>query len=127
MKLSELARQVTLRAVPGTRIPFEKLDRWQKQSSPWTCTLTFQGRRLTVDYFQGHAVTEKPDSPNVLSSLLSDASFAQLSFEEFCGELGYETSKEARKTYRACLAMATKLEKLLGNEYQTFMSSENDV
>lgn len=127
MKLSELARQVTLRAAPGTRIPFEKLDRWQQQSNPWTCTLTFQGRRLTVDYFQGTGISENPDSPGVMSSLLSDASFAQMSFEEFCNELGYEPSKEARKIYRACLAMKTKLEKLLGNEYETFMSSENDI
>jgi len=132
MKLSELAQTVEIRSKPGTRVPFQKQQRWQQEANGWTCTLAYRGRRLTIDFWQGTGIRGEPDAAGVLSCLLSDASGAQKSFENFCDNFGYDrgepdSRKEAMKIYRACVAMATKLEKLLGSDYASFMSAENDV
>jgi hypothetical protein len=134
MTISELAKKVEIRSKPGTRVPFHKQDPWQQASNPWTCTLTYRGRRLTVDYWQGVGIREEPYAADILSNLLSDASSYtnSSSFEDFCSEFGHDSENKSSRTkalkiYRACAAMATKLEKLLGSDYAMFMSAENDV
>jgi len=128
MKLSELAQTVTMKVAPGTRVPREKQDKWQLQSNGYTCTLAYQGRRLTVDFWQGTGISGNPDVAGVLSSLLLDASCGQESFEDFCSNMGLNTdSRSALKTYKVCASMNTKLQRLLGSDYVTFLSAENDV
>lgn len=134
MILSELAKKVEIRSKPGTRVPFHKQDPWQQASNPWTCTLTYRGRRLAVDYWQGTDIKEEPRAADVISNLIGDASSYtnNPSVDDFCAEFGYDSKNKssrarALKLYRACAAMATKLEKLLGGDYSTFMSAENDV
>lgn len=132
MKLSELAKKVEIRSKPGSRVPFHKQDPWQQSANSWTCTLTYRGRRLSVDYWQGTGIREEPYAAGVLSNLLGDASTNSSSFEDFCSEFGYDAKNKVSRTkalkiYRACSAIATKLEKLLGSDYTMFMSAENDV
>jgi len=128
MKLSKLAQNVTLKSKQGARVPWDKQDDWQKRSHGYTCTLAYQGRRLTVDFWQGTGIKQEPTAAGVLSCLLSDASSGQESFEEFCSNFGYDTdSRSALKTWRACVSMHSKLEKLLGSDFDTFLQAENDL
>jgi hypothetical protein len=60
--------------------------------------------------------TKKPIAPptllEVCYSLALDASMADESFEDWCGNLGYDTdSRKAKKTYKACQKIAFKLER----------------
>lgn len=57
-----------------------------------------------------------PDFADVLHSLVSDSDVIDYgTFEEWAGELGYDTdSRAAEKTYQACLAIALKLRNALG-------------
>lgn len=61
--------------------------------------------------------TRKPQAPkaaSVLYCLISDASASEMSFDDWCGEFGYDTdSRKALETYMACQANHTKLCKLL--------------
>ncbi len=57
-----------------------------------------------------------PELADVLHSLASDSDVLDAStFEEWASELGYDTdSRQAEKTYRACLEIALKLRSALG-------------
>lgn len=58
----------------------------------------------------------KPDFPDVLYALVSDASVLDSgSFEDWASEYGYDTdSRKAEGTYRACLEIALKLRNGIG-------------
>lgn len=60
----------------------------------------------------------QPDMADVLYSLVSDADVLDISsFEEWASDLGYDTdSRQAEKTYRACLDIALKLRNGLSEE-----------
>lgn len=58
-----------------------------------------------------------PPLTDVLYSLISDASVIDYAgFEDWASEFGYsEDSREAERTYRACLEIALKLRSMLGD------------
>ncbi len=60
----------------------------------------------------------EPDKADVLYSLAMDASVLDApSFEEWASDFGYDTdSREAEKTYRACLDIALKLRNAIGED-----------
>jgi hypothetical protein len=129
MHLRDLTSNITITCRWGARIPVSQQDDWQRQANGYTCTLNNRAlkRRMTVDFWQGMGIREAPTAVGVLSCLLSDASSAENSsnFEEFCADLGYDTdSRQAEHTYEACLAVAEKLKKFLGPDYETFMRAE---
>jgi hypothetical protein len=75
---------------------------------------------LTTDYFMGNAherdgMPIEPEAADVVSSLLLDASARQAgSFEAWADDFGYSAdSRDAERTYRACLANADKLARFL--------------
>lgn len=60
---------------------------------------------------------KKPTLEDILDSLALDASVLDQTFEEFCGEFGYDTdSRKAEETYQACRENAKGLLSLLGKE-----------
>lgn len=69
---------------------------------------------------------EPPTAAEVLDSLASDASSADQSFEDWCGDYGYDTdSRKAEAAYNACRETMFNLRKLLGaRDLETLL---NDV
>jgi hypothetical protein len=67
-----------------------------------------------------------PEVGDVLNSLSLDASALDQSFDDWCGDFGYDTdSRKAERTYTACRDLAYKLQRLLGNA--AFQELRNDV
>jgi hypothetical protein len=76
-------------------------------------TLKRKGRRMSVDFYGGSAVAN-PSAADVLSSLCLDSN-SSASFEDFCGEFGYDSdSIQALKTFKACQGIAKRFLKFLG-------------
>lgn len=71
-------------------------------------TLTYEGLKQFI-------AISKPVPPkldDLLHSLVTDASAAEMSFEDWCGDYGYDTdSIKALETYRECQQIASKLRK----------------
>lgn len=115
---------VTIENVYGNTEPRE--DEWKQTAHPWTCTLRISRRRLTVPFWQGSAHTKEPTAADVLSCLVSDADALDYSFEEWCGNFGYDTdSRTAEKTYKACCKSGMKTRKFLGEHYEEFRGAEH--
>ena len=75
-------------------------------------------------YESGLRVTPTPPNiADVLMSLQSDARFGEQSFEDFCGDVGYDTdSRAAYQTWRQCGEISRLLISLLGHHgYADFM------
>lgn len=91
----------------------------------WRCKLTFQGRKIVKLFRMGLGHNGKePTSADVVSCLLSDASCAYGSFEDFCSDLGYDTdSRKAYRTYKACVKTRGHLEFLFGETLMADLSS----
>ena len=71
--------------------------------------------KFKVDSFR---YTDGPVLQDVLHALVSDADCAIDTFEDFCGNLGYDTdSRKAPETYLACQDNGNRLRKALGNDY----------
>jgi hypothetical protein len=98
-------------------------DNWL--SREWKVTLRLKGRQLTTAYFTGMGINE-PDAASVIYSLCSDARVIEYSFEEFCSEFGYDSdSRKAERTYNACVKMAPKVRKFLGEHFEACSSAEH--
>ena len=91
---------------------------WGEGATHWRITLARNGQKMEFFYSMGSACTEPPTLPDVLDCLAMDASdFAGcgISFEDWAGNLGYDTdSRKAERIFLATMANATALEKLLG-------------
>lgn len=123
--LSQLCQKVKISSEYGA---VEVPEGWTPGTHPYKVTLRYQGRQFTLPFFQGPALTEEPDAPSVISCLLLDSYADQVSFEEWAGEFGYDPdSRKAEATYNACRKNAKGLRQLLGDDYETFDSAENDV
>lgn len=128
-------KSVLVGYMPDESSPKDK--RWPHFA--WRVTLTRSDQSFTTDYSTGtgHAKpvprtfqgTDRewlanPKSPvpptaaNVLSSLLSDAQCASDSFDDFCGNFGYDTdSRKALAIYLECQTIGTAMRRLLGNVF----------
>lgn len=78
-------------------------------------TLSRAGKRISFDFFDSTNNFEKGitelDAYSVLTSCSSEF-YCPDSFEEFCGDFGYETdSWNAHNTYKALQKMSKKLQK----------------
>ena len=82
-------------------------------------------RRLTVDFYCGPACNE-PTAADVLACLVSDVTFGEESFEDFCSELGYDPdSRKAEKTWKACKRMAPKVRRFCGGDLTVIQNAEH--
>lgn len=74
-----------------------------------------EGRQITTPFSCG-PLAGFPKPGEVLECLLSDMMAGERSFEEFCGDFGYDTdSRKAEKTFKVCRRMAPKVRNLLGD------------
>lgn len=123
--LKSLSAKVRLDARFGARLPTSKQDNWQRSANGWTCTLRYQGRRYTFDYWQGSAISHDPDAEGCLECLLSDAQAGEQDFHNFCSDMGYdEDSRKAEATWRACQRTAREMRRLLGGDFDLFAQAE---
>jgi hypothetical protein len=83
-------------------------------------TLRRKGRQLTIPFSMGVALCREPSAEDVLDCLASDSSSYENyagSFEDWCGEFGYDTdSRKAERTYNVCGTQAGKLKRFLGED-----------
>ena len=82
-------------------------------------TLRMGRRQMTTPFSQGFGITGEPTADDVLDCMASDATTVDNgdSFEDFCGELGYDTdSRQAERIYKATQAQTAKLKRFLGDE-----------
>lgn len=102
---------------------------WERFS--FAVTISYPGdptRKIQTDYHMGiglgkkhrtgHVYEPTPKAKEVIGSLFSDASCADGTFEDFCGNMGYDTdSRKALETYLACQESESKLRKFFGSHY----------
>ena len=94
-------------------------------SHPYTVTLRYQGRRMTVPFYTGLGWTKEPTATDVMECLLSDASSADQDFESWASDYGYDVDgRKAEKTYRAVVTQTAKLRKLLGADFEKMLYPE---
>ncbi|HJS81267.1 MAG TPA: hypothetical protein VJ742_00365 [Nitrososphaera sp.] len=124
--LAELANDVQIEVRPGeAKLAYDKRDEWQKNSNDYRLTLKYQGRRMSLDFWQGMGIKTAPDAKGVLDCLLSDASCSLDSFEDFCSNCGYDSdSRKAYRLYTACVKSTARLQKLLGADYDAFFEAQ---
>lgn len=110
--------KISMSAEWADRNPNMADDEWAASASHFKCILRRGAHRMTIYFSQGPAITGEPTAEHVLDSVASDAAGVEdQSFEDFCGEYGYDTdSRRAEKTYNACRKSAEKLRKFLGDE-----------
>ena len=120
------ARIVTAEVAPlgaSTIDPFDPSRRWPHTA--WKVTLRYDGRRMTVAFYTGSAVTDPPTARDVLECVISDALGCEnaTTFEDWSAEYGYGTDpgtderQQAHRTYRAVVKQTGQLRVLLGNDY----------
>lgn len=81
----------------------------------WKIVFSKGNKRFSLDYFTGVGLRKKakirhmPDTPimphpaGVLYSVVMDSEACEMSFDDWCSELGYDTdSRKALETYLAC-------------------------
>lgn len=93
---------------------------------PYKVTLRYKRRTLTTPFFMGAAHTREPGAADVLYCLCADARSGEMSFEEFCSEFGYDPdSRKHHATWKACAKMAPRLRRFLGDDFETFATTEH--
>jgi hypothetical protein len=124
-QLTDLMSGVTVTSRYGAKtVP---TDDWHRTATGYRVTVRYQRRSFTFDYWHGSAITEAPeDRPaEVVDSLLSDAQAGDESFEDFCGNFGYDTdSRKTERTYRACQRTARHVQRVFGGDYERFINAE---
>src|SRR5262249_20478447 len=97
-------------------------------SDPWTVVLRYKGRRMTVPFYMGPALAREPNAEDVMEALCSDASSAENSFENWCGDYGYDTdSRRAERTYQAVQKQTAKLRRLLGDDFDRIVYGDDEA
>jgi hypothetical protein len=124
-QLERLCRKLNIRTTceyGAVEVP----EGWGAGTHPWKVRLRFGRRSLTVPFFQGCAHTSEPTAADVLSSLALDARAGDQSFEEFCGDYGYDPdSRTAERTWKACARTAPRLRRFLGDHFDEIANAEH--
>ncbi len=102
-------------------------DDWPRGTHPYKVTLRFQKRQLTVPFFMGPANEKEPTVADVLYCLAIDARAGEDdSFADFCSNMGYDTdSRKAMDTWKACVTMAPRLRRFLGDSFDAVAEAEH--
>jgi len=120
--LSEKCQQIKCKAEYGA--PYNPTF---AEADPWTVTLKYQGRQLTVPFYMGRGLEgREPDCEEVMGSLLMDDP-ADSTFEDWCSELGENPdSRKADALYRKCLQVGKRLRRFLGEDYEAFLYGDRN-
>lgn len=109
---------IKAKVTPGTTMPVAKMEEWHLTANQYTVKLTYKGRSLTTPYFTGKTWNREPNAADVLSSLISDTSVGEMTFEEYCSDFGLDRdSRKAFTTWKACVQVAGKMRRFLGEDF----------
>ena len=126
-RLRDLAKRMRLKATYGARLGYSEQDDWQRAAHGYRCSLTYQRRRYSFDYWMGRALTREPTALDCLDSLLSDAQAGESSFDDFCANFGYDAdSRKAERLHKRCGRIAKAMRRLLGDDFETFLHADRD-
>jgi hypothetical protein len=107
------AMGLRMRATRVDARPGSDPTEWDKSASHYRVTLTRNGKSMRVYYSMGVALRDAPSEPDVIHSLLLDASGVDEDFPDWCANLGFDTdSRKAERMYRACERTAASLARL---------------
>jgi hypothetical protein len=99
---------------------------WQKAATGYKVKLSFEGRSMTVDFWCG-SLHPVPTAFDVMYCLVSDASYADYSLEEWASSFGYdEDSREALKTYKAIVAQTKRFKKFMLDSFDEVVYLDED-
>jgi len=107
----------------GTIDPFDRTRTWEHTA--WKVTLRYEGRIMSTPFYSGIGNTDAPTAADVLECLLSDASSADMDYDDWRGEFGYEDEQTARRTYNAVVRQTAKLRSLLGDHFDEYVWPED--
>jgi hypothetical protein len=130
-----------LTQIPGRvdRGPQDAGDtKWNREARHFHCRITVGPRERYLaltkggdqsydfQFSQGSGIKQAPKLIDLFDSLRSDASCAAGSFDDFCGDLGYDSdSRRALATYEACAETRADLLRILGrDQFNALMESE---
>lgn len=95
-------------------------------ASQYKVTLRVAGRQITVPFYMGAGHTAEPTAADVLYCLASDARAGDMSFDDFCSDFGYDSdSRKAEQTWKACVRMAPRVRRFLGEHFDAVCSAEH--
>lgn len=100
---------------------------WTPGTHGYKVTLRFARRTLTVPFFMGPAHTKEPSAADVLACIVRDAQIGENdTFEEFCNEMCMDSdSRKAEETYKACVALAPRVHRFLGESFDRVANAEH--
>lgn len=114
------AHRITLTVAPQGFQLTRDANGWEHYST--RVRLHGFGRTMIAPWTQGTAHGDSiPEPGDVLDALASDAA-AYLNARDaadFAADLGYEDDKQAAATYKACGRIAERLQRFLGDEFET--------
>lgn len=91
----------------------------------WRCELTCGSNSYVFHFSKGYGHKGKPPRiAEVFECFLSDYSFVDLSFDDFCSELGYDASNKSRISYNVLQQQNKEVENLFVNCFDDFLSLE---
>jgi len=115
-------KKLTMTFSWGASLDWDKQDEWQQNANGYRCTLRYDGRQYTFDFWQGLGISRDPDAEGCLECLLSDAQAGEMDFEQFCAEFGYDTdSRKAEQTWKRCQRVLENMLRLLGDDYEEML------
>ena len=104
----------------GIKITTKQIDHptnapdWaHKSANAYRVTLTYQGKRTGLFFYQGTGIKGDPTLAGVISCLASDYAYSRYSLQEFGDEFGWDSNTVS--TYRAVTRSGIKLARLLGD------------
>lgn len=113
-----------------------KKAEWGNGQENWnhhrvTVTNTENGKHTGFDFWASIAQPElrsEYDVLNAFNCFVSDAITGKDSFEDFCGEFGYDTdSRKAEKTHKACQRATDKLERIYDGDIYDLANRLSEV
>lgn len=109
---------------------YKREEEWMKQfplGHSWTVTLKYEERKFTFPFFTGGGIKyEEIDKKLVLGNLQMDCYAVEdyHDVQDFADAFGYDDMKKAKKIYQDCLRIRKRMEKLLGEDFDSFMECE---
>lgn len=108
--LNELGVKITSKQIDH---PTNAPDWAHKSANAYRVSLTFNGKRTSLYFYQGKGIDREPTIADVVACLASDYACSRYSLQEFGDEFGWDS--QTVSTYRAVTRSGMKLARLLGD------------
>lgn len=116
----------------GVLSPWADKKRGEQLVNKFRVSVKVGSKRTGFDFYGSindytHGVIELEDLKNAVFCFVSDACGANQSFENFCGEFGYDTdSRRTEKIYKECLKSLDKYNRLTSADIYDVANALNE-